>query len=133
MKTHVKKHNNDTALKKHVEEIAQLGGLYSVNGKTVTYQLSGKKGKPKKYNTYAKRLKTVRKVGNIITFKKPFRWMGTEYLQIISQGIRKQQGHFKIVGSNRDSDWYDSMEDLIEAIDWDKMEGWHEDEIERNY
>ena len=133
MKTYQKKHNNERDLKNHVEEIVQLGGLYSVNGKTVTYQLPNKKSKPKKYDTYSKRLKTVRKKGNIITFKKPFRWMGTDYLQILSQGIRKQQGHFKIVGSSRDSDWYDSMEDLIEAVDWDLMERWHEDEIERNY
>lgn len=90
------------------------------------------KRKAKLYDTKAKRLKAARTKGKIITFKKPFRWMGEDYMQILVQGIEKRGGHFKIVGFARDSEWYKSMDDLLKAIDWKLMEEWHRGEIDKN-
>lgn len=133
MKTYSKTHSNKTALNNHVSRIKKRGGVCSLSGTTVTYHFPSDKPEKKtrkkqsklKYDTHEKRLKTVRKKGNIITFKKPFRWMGTEYIQILSYGIQKQNGHVKIVGAGRDSDWYDNIDELIKAVDWDLMEAWH--------
>lgn len=79
----------------------------------------------KKYDTLEKRLKFVKKKGNLITFKKPFRWMGEDFTQLVTNGIQKQQGSLQIIGFNRDSNWYKGWDELIDSIDWDKMEEWH--------
>jgi hypothetical protein len=82
-----------------------------------------------KYSTKAKRIKAVKKEGNIITFKTPFNWHGTSYTQILVTGFKRQKGSVKILGTNRDSNWYDSMDELLDAIDWDTMSAWHDDDI----
>lgn len=84
--------------------------------------------KPKLYDTIAKRIKVIKKKGNIITFKEPFSWKGAVYTQILVTGFKKQNGSVKIIGTNRDSNWYNSMNDLLNAIDWERMEEWHNDE-----
>lgn len=125
MKKYSKTHSNKTAIKNHVFRIKQRGGICSINGLTVDYHFPNNKPKKKKYDTNEKRIKFVKKKGNIITFKKPFRWKGEDFSQILVTGFEKSKGSVKVIGSNRDTPWYDSMEDLIKAIDWDLMEGWH--------
>lgn len=74
-----------------------------------------------------KKLKAIRKKGNIITFKKPFYPFGTNgrsYQQIISKGIEKaKNGSIKIIGSAFDTPWYKSIDELFAAIDWEFMKG----------
>ena len=125
MKNYIKKHSNETALKNHVSKIKQRGGVCSINKLTVTYHFPNKNTDTKKYNTKAKKIKTVKKKGNIITFKTPFRWKGTEYSQILVHGFETQKGFVKIIGFGRDTNWFNSMDELINAIDWDLMEEWH--------
>ncbi len=86
--------------------------------------------KPRKklYDTYEKKVKAVRKKGQLITFKEPFNWNGTYYKQIAVTGFVKRRGGVKIIGFNRDSPWYESMEYLLAAIDWEWMELAHGDE-----
>ena len=81
----------------------------------------------KLYDTKEKRAKFVRKRGNIVTFKKPFNWKGEFFTQIMVGYLEKSQGHVKINGFARDSNWYESIDDLLDAIDWAQMEKWHGD------
>ncbi len=81
--------------------------------------------KAKLYDTKAKRIKAINEKGKIITFKQPFGWKGDLFSQIMVQEIEKQKGSLKIIGFGRDTKWYNSIEDLIEVIDWDLMEDWH--------
>ncbi len=125
MKQYTKTHSNETALKNHVSKIKQRGGVCSINKLTVAYHFPNKKIDTKKYNTKAKRVKTVKQKGNIITFKTPFRWKGTEYSQILVHGFETQKGSVKIIGFGRDTNWFNSMDELLNAINWDLMEEWH--------
>lgn len=90
----------------------------------------GEHGKNRKlYDTHEKKLKTIKKKGNIITFKKKFYPKGTAnqgYTQILVAGIRREKsGAIKIEGQWYDSDWYDSEDKLIDAINWEWMENAH--------
>jgi len=88
-----------------------------------------KEGKVKKlYDTKEKKVKAVRKKGNIITFKEKFYPRGTAnegHTQIVVTGFKKQSSSVKIEGRDYDSNWYDSMDDLIKDVDWKQMEAWH--------
>ena len=77
------------------------------------------------YDTQEKKAKFVRKRGNIITFKQPFNWMGESYTQIMVSYLEKSRGHVKINGFGKDSPWYDSIDKLIDAVNWEQMERWH--------
>lgn len=83
----------------------------------------------KKYDTDEKRIKFLRARGNIITFKEKFYPRGTANLcrlQIIVCSIEKaRNGSVKISGSFYDNNWYNSMEELIDAIDWEEIEQMH--------
>lgn len=83
----------------------------------------------KKYDTPEKRIKCLRKRGNIVTFKEKFYPNGTANpgrSQIIVFSLKKDRsGWVKIVGSFYDSKWYKNMEELQDAIDWDWMEEAH--------
>src|ERR1051326_1039232 len=87
--------------------------------------------KTKKYDTKAKRIAFVRRKGSILTFKKPIRWMGESFSQILSYGIEKDRGFVKIVGFGKDTPWFKNMDALISAIDWKKMERWHGSDLSR--
>ncbi|RKE52456.1 hypothetical protein [Sphingobacterium detergens] len=82
-----------------------------------------------KYDTTEKRAKFLRKKGSIITFKKPFYPNGTlneSRRQIIVIQLQKDRsGAVKIIGNFYDSNWYDSLDDLINSIDWKWMESAH--------
>ena len=133
MKTYTKTHSNKTALKNHLSKIKKRGGLCSVKGMTVKYHFSGINGLEKKYDTKAKRIAFVKTKGNIVTFKKPFRWKDRDFEQILVHGIEKSKGSIKIVGFTRDSPWYKSMDELLKAIDWKQMEEMHEDQGPRYF
>lgn len=128
MKTYKKTHSNKTAINNHVLRIKKRGGVCSINGLTVNYHFPEKKTKKKKYDTETKRIKFIKTKGNLITFKKPFRWKGDDFKQILVSGFEKSKGSVKVIGFGRDTPWYSSMEELIQAIDWDLMEGWHEED-----
>lgn len=82
-----------------------------------------------KYDTEEKRIKFVKKKGNLVTFKEKFYPNGTlnqGFNQVAVTGFKKDKsGAVKIIGFGHDSLWYDSMNDLLEAIDWEQMEKWH--------
>ena len=84
------------------------------------------------YNTLEKRIATVKKKGNIITFKETFFPRGTAnqgFTQILVTGFRKDKsGAVKIEGRAFDSNWYSSINDLIDAVDFELLGEWHEDE-----
>lgn len=83
----------------------------------------------KRYDTREKRIQFLKRKGSIITFKSPFYPRGTangSRIQIIVVRINEQRaGGIKIVGEFYDSDWYDSLDALLNAIDWDEMEVMH--------
>lgn len=84
-----------------------------------------------KYDTTAKKEKFLKKKGSIITFKKPFFPNGTLNESRLQIGINRLQkdrsGAVKIIGNFYDSNWYDSLGDLINSIDWQWMESAHSD------
>lgn len=79
----------------------------------------------KKYDTLDKRIKAVKCKGQLITFKEPFNWMGEYFKQIDVTGFKKQGNYVKIIGFTRDSPWYDSLDNLLDAVDWEWMEKAH--------
>lgn len=81
--------------------------------------------RPKLYNTKAKRIATVKQSGKIITFKTPAGFPETYVNQILAKGLEKRKGAVKILGVHRDSNWYNSMDELLDDIEWEKMEDWH--------
>ncbi len=125
MKVFSKTHTNKDPLQKQIKTISERGGIYEVHGMTIKYYFPISVSSYLKYDTFEKRVKTIKKEGNILTFKKPFNWMGAQYSQILVKGLEKRKGSIKIIGFGRDSEWYKSMEELVKAIDWDKMEEWH--------
>jgi predicted transcriptional regulator len=98
---------------------AELNGLLGFLGENAK----------KLYDTDEKKLKTIKKKGNLIAFKKPFYPRGTSeqgYTQLMVAGIRKEKsGAIKIEGFGRDSDWYNSVNELFDAINWEWMESVH--------
>jgi len=83
----------------------------------------------KRYDSKEKRIKFLRKKESILTFKDPFYPRGTANpgrTQIIVMGIKKSSsGAVQIIGYGYDSDWFDSLDKLLDAIDWDDMELMH--------
>ena len=82
-----------------------------------------------KYDTLEKKIATVKKKGNIITFKETFFPRGTAnqgFIQILVRGFKKEKsGAVKIEGGGYDSNWHKNMDDLISAVNWEQMEVWH--------
>lgn len=82
-----------------------------------------------KYDTLEKRIAFVKEKGNIVTFKEQFYPNGTlnqGFTQIAITGFKKDKsGAAQIIGFGHDSLWYASMNNLLDAIDWEKMEEWH--------
>ncbi|MDP1801859.1 MAG: JAB domain-containing protein [Bacteroidota bacterium] len=87
--------------------------------------------RPKLYDTKAKRIATVKQSGKIITFKTPVGFPETYVNQILAKGLEKRKGALKILGVHRDSNWYNSMDELLDDIEWEKMEDWHGGDDER--
>jgi len=81
------------------------------------------------YGSKAKQLKFLRTKGNLVTFKKPFNWKGDPKTQIIVQSIDRDRGSVKIMGQFLFTPWYKGMDELIKAVDWDKMESWHKEQM----
>jgi hypothetical protein len=101
-------------------EKAELNGLQGI--------LNENKFQMKLYDTFNKKLKAVKTKGNIITFKKTFYPRGTAnqgYRQILVEEIGKDRGAIRIEGPFYNSDWYDNIGKLINAVDWDWMEEAH--------
>lgn len=69
-----------------------------------------------------KKIKLIKQKGNILKLKNPVRWKGQEHNQILTDGIRKQSGKYCIVSREFDSPWADSLEKLVELIDWNDYE-----------
>lgn len=82
-----------------------------------------------KYDTRTKRIAFVKKKGSIVTFKEKFYPRGTldkGYDQIAITRFKKvKSGAIQLEGVGRDSRWYNSLDELIDAIDWGIMENWH--------
>ena len=80
--------------------------------------------KQEKFNTREKRIATLKKKGNIITFKDRFFWKGESFSQILILDFEtdKKSGAVKLVGFSRDTKWFNSVDDLLKAIDWEWME-----------
>ncbi len=82
-----------------------------------------------KYDTEEKRIKFVKKKGNLVTFKEKFYPNGTAnqgFEQVLVTGFKKDKsGAVRIIGFGHDSLWYDSMDELLEAINFKTMEVWH--------
>ncbi len=80
-----------------------------------------------KYGTLQKKINFVSKKGSILTFKNPIGINGEWKRQIASTGLKKDRktGAIKVIGCFYDSPWYKNMEELIAAMDWEKMAEWH--------
>ncbi len=73
---------------------------------------------------FQKKLAHIKKKGTIITFKEEFpTGKGDRTNQLVARGIEKERktGGAKINGRDFDSPWFNSVEELIDAIDWDWM------------
>lgn len=123
METYTKKHSNKRALDSHLEKIKKRGGQYEIEGNTINYWFPNLG----KYNTRQKRIKFVSTKGSILTFKKPIGIKGESKPQILSRGLEKSRktGAVKIIGPFYDSPWYSSMDELLDAMDWEQMARWH--------
>lgn len=88
------------------------------------------------YDTLQKKIDFATKKGSLLTFKKPIGVKGEWKGQILSiGGIEKDKGSgaIKIVGFTYDSPWYKNINELIDAMDWEKMEGWHSNNLNEWY
>ncbi len=76
-----------------------------------------------------KRINFLKKPGNIVTFKKQFFPRGTSdqgYWQILVTGFSKDKsGAVKILGRAFDTPWYKSIDELLDAVDWESMSRFH--------
>ncbi len=115
----LKKFLEDKSQKTLPIDEAELNGLLGLLGKHAK----------KLYDTDEKKMKTIKKKGNLITFKKPFYPRGTSeqgYTQLSVTGIRKEKsGAIKIEGFGHDSNWYKNVNELFDAINWEWMERMH--------
>ena len=77
-----------------------------------------------KYASIEFKTETVKTKGNIITFKEPFNWKGEMFRQILITEFKldKKSGKVKIIGFCRDTQWFKSLDDLFNSIDWHWME-----------
>ncbi len=119
IKGHLKKFTTGKAQKVLEIEKTTLNGLNGLLG-----ALNPHKQGPF-YNTKQKKLDAVRTKGNIITFKDKFYPKGKAnpgHRQIIVQRLQKEKAGCKIIGEFYNSDWYDSLDDLLDAVDWQLME-----------
>lgn len=76
-----------------------------------------------KYDSEQKKLKFLKKKGNIVTFKNRIngRWQA-----VITKLEKGRNGQYKIHGElGFTSPWYSSFDDMDNAIDWDFMERSH--------
>jgi len=124
METYTKKHTSKKALESHLEKIKKRKGQFEISGNRITYWFPS----PGKYDTLQKRINFASKKGNILTFKKPIGINGEWKPQILSHGLDKNRktGSVKIIGHSYDSPWYGSMNELIDAMDWEQMAAWHD-------
>lgn len=80
------------------------------------------------YGTDENKKNTLAKKGNVITFKKPFFWKGEPFSQIGVEKLEtRKTGEVVLIGFARDSPLYKNIDQLIKAVDWIKMEGYHND------
>ena len=82
----------------------------------------------KRYNTQNKRIKFLKTKGNIISFKKPFiDYHGESHTQVLIKGLEKDRrtDAVKVIGLAWDSEWFDDMDELVQAVDWEYMEKVH--------
>lgn len=118
---------NDSEVLKHVSSIATsfIDTIRMRKEDEVKPQLM--------YDTEEKRIKSLRKKGNIITFLQPYQWKGESFSQILITGVSKtKDGHVRLEGSNRDTPWYKNMGELINMVDWEFMEKNHNEKFHIN-
>lgn len=72
--------------------------------------------------TMDQKVKAIRKKGNILTFKKPLKWKGDEYKQILITQVEKSQGSYRLHSEIFYTQWAKSLEELTELIDWKDWE-----------
>lgn len=78
------------------------------------------------YGTTEKKKKTLSTKNNLITFKEPFFWKGESFSQLIVESLKTYKtGEVAIIGFTRDTPYYKSLEELFDAVDWVKMESYH--------
>ena len=123
MKKYTKTHANKKAFDNHLKKIKEREGQYEISGNTITYWF----GDTGIYNTQQKKIDFASKKGNLLTFKKPISWKGESKKQIINYGLEqdRKSGAIKIIGFGYDSPWYKSINELIDAMDWEQMSKWH--------
>lgn len=69
-----------------------------------------------------KKIQIIKKKDQILTLKKPVRWKGEEFRQIMTNGIEKKQGKYTLMGTRFDTESADSLEKLTDLIDWKDYE-----------
>jgi hypothetical protein len=77
-----------------------------------------------KFDTTEKQVKAIKTKGLILTFKKPVKWKGEEYKQIVIEkgSVRKENKKYCFSTSHFDSQWCSSLEELADLIDWKDFE-----------
>lgn len=119
MKEYTKTHTTDTALLNHIIKIKAAGGKYTVADKTVAYSFPEKPA-PKEPSR-AEKTAIVKKSGNIITFKRSWPTGNgdrVKQITVIRLALSRSSTSAKIEGRSYDTPWYDSLEDLLKAVNW---------------
>lgn len=77
-----------------------------------------------RFDTTEKQVKAIKTKGLILTFKKPIKWKGEEYKQIVIDkgSIRKENKKYCFSTPWYDSEWKSSLEELADLIDWKDAE-----------
>lgn len=72
--------------------------------------------------SYEQKIKIIKKKGSILDLKKPIMWKGDKHRQIMTNGIEKSGGSYKLLGTALDTPWTESLEQLCDLIDWNSYE-----------
>jgi len=115
----IQKYENQGLTRSDAQAAAQADELKRKNKKKTE-----EKPNKKKFDTKDKQLKAIKNRGQILTFKKPVRWMGEEYKQIIidKNSIQKRNKRYYFSTPWYDSDSFSSLEELADLIDWKDAE-----------
>ena len=75
-----------------------------------------------KFESKEDKIKVINKK-SIITFKKPIVWKGEKLKQLktVKLVTDKKSGRSMIQGTDADTPWFDSVEELLDIVDWKKM------------
>jgi hypothetical protein len=80
----------------------------------------------KLYNTTEKKVKFLKKVAHIATFKKPITYYGNKFSQILICRFVHDKDGYSVEGMWCSTKVYKTLDELLDRFDWDWMESRHQ-------